>query len=434
MASFLQLFSIHSFSYLFCSFLISYQCDEHRPSCVNCTTSERICSYPDVVRSSTTPSTSSSLSVPPVPQAVISDTAHGSMSSSAASPAPSQALNNSVHSLTPSVVGNSPFEEAVVQQPINQGDVNVIHLELLYHMLTKFFEAFGGGRGHPETLYDVIMPTAFATPYFMHELLAISALHMSTLRPNQRDFYEHQAVELQTVALSLYNQAQEDLTAENCLPMFLFSSFLGNNLLFTTFSRHHDDFNSLLDDFMCYLQVHRGVRVVTNHSWDLLRTTAHKFLFLDEDYDLPPIGESVGQECNGLRRLLESADLSPASISTCQEAVNQLQWTFDGQKSGKVTSGLVFAWPILISASFIDLLKQRRPEALAVLAHYAVLLHYNRDIWIFNNAGRCLIESITRHLGGYWEKWLAWPNTVLDMECAPTAQNSSTPAASSSRS
>jgi len=369
--------------------------------------------------------------VPSVAHAVVSDTARGSMSSSAASPAPSQALNHSVHSLTPSVVGNSPFEEGVVQQPINQGNVNVIHLELFYHVLSKTFPGFGGGRGHPESLYDVIMPTAFASPYFMHELLAISALHISTLRPNQREFYEHQAVELQTVALSLYNQAQQDLTAENCLPMFLFSAFLGKNLLFTTFARHHNDFNSLLDDFMGYLQVHRGVRVVTNHSWDLLSTTALKFLILEEDYELPPIGESVGQECDGLRRLLENADLSPASINTCQEAVNQLQWTFDGQKSGKVTTGVIFAWPVIISADFLDLLKQRRPEALAVLAHYAVLLHYHREIWIFNNAGRHLIESITQYLGRYWEKWLAWPNTVLDMEYAPTAQNSSTPSSRS---
>lgn len=66
-----------------------------------------------------------------------------------------------------------------------------------------------------------------------------------------------------------------------------------------------------------------------------------------------------------------------------------------------------------MSSEYILLLRQRRPEALAVLTYYAVLLHYAKDHWLVHDFGKFLIDSISDHLGEFWSDWLDWPRSVL---------------------
>lgn len=134
-------------------------------------------------------------------------------------------------------------------------------------------------------------------------------------------------------------------------------------------------------------------------------------------------GQSGRNECAELQVHMQAADLSQASINACLEAIERLQWAFDrfnvqprnqeGGEEGEDNSELIFSWPITITAEFTELLLQRKPEALAVLAHYAVLLYWKRDMWVIGDGGRWLIESITRYLGAFWSKWLSLPLAVL---------------------
>ena len=75
--------------------------------------------------------------------------------------------------------------------------------------------------------------------------------------------------------------------------------------------------------------------------------------------------------------------------------------------------GAVIAWPVMIPEEYIHALHMRRPEALVILAHYAVLLHKYRQLWIFGDGGRFLIESICDFFGADWEGWLEWPMEAL---------------------
>lgn len=70
-------------------------------------------------------------------------------------------------------------------------------------------------------------------------------------------------------------------------------------------------------------------------------------------------------------------------------------------------------WPVTIPVGYIELLAQRRPEALVVLAHWAVLLIHHRELWFVGNSGVFIIESVSKHLGRYWEPWLEWPRSQL---------------------
>lgn len=119
-----------------------------------------------------------------------------------------------------------------------------------------------------------------------------------------------------------------------------------------------------------------------------------------------------------LHGLLRDADMGPESEQACREAVETLQLVYQSESSTEGPSsekapGSIWTWPVLLSAVFADLLMKRRPEALIILCHYAVLLHRRRRIWLVRNAGQMLISEITRFLGTYWLDWLDWPNQML---------------------
>ena len=293
--------------------------------------------------------------------------------------------------------------------------VNLLHLELLYHMFTVTYSTFRPDTDISGQDKDVAMKYALSAPSLMHQLLAISALHLSTLRPQQRDFYRSLATELQTSGLTLFNNLPGVYVSENPEQALLYSSFLGIQVQYETLLYRPTDFSHFVEQFVNYLRLHRGVYTIVKGSWMRIKESNIGALMSSGNTEHDPV--NPGLECETLRSLLPLADLSQRSIEACQEAVKHLQWIFDsmGAKNTRNHGGtdLIFAWPIMISPEFTDLLMQCRPEALAILAHYAVLIDRRRYLWIINDGGRYLISAITRHLGSYWQQWLALPNSVL---------------------
>lgn len=207
------------------------------------------------------------------------------------------------------------------------------HLEFLCHFCTETWKDFGTEKTTIVTSFEAVRKFAFAAPYLMHEVLAIGALHLSILRPTQRDFYRYYAAGLQTRALSLFNSTNLDVTATDCVLVFLFSSFLGIHVLCDTLAYHDDnDLGTILDRFTHHLDLHRGVRAVTSRSWHLLRETDLRPIIQAAEA-LPAMGEGIGPECEGLKMLIKSGDLGPNSITAYQLAIDRLQWVFDAQRS-----------------------------------------------------------------------------------------------------
>ena len=295
---------------------------------------------------------------------------------------------------------------------VSGGAANMLHMELFYHALNEKALYIGAGQSYAQIMTDLVVPPALSHPFLMNELLALSALHLATVQPNRQQQLETVAEELQTSALSSFNQTCHQVTPSTCLPMFVFSSLIGNHVFYTTFKSHSENFHLFLEEFVKYMQLHRGVRSVISNNWEQLRELTAKALMLEDDSDLPTPGKPEGNECDSLRHLLDTADIGQGTRDTYMKAVDSLQWGFDAQRVRNVV-GLAFAWPIQISTEYLDLLKQRRPEALAILAYYAVLLHSHRNAWLVGGAGRYIIESISGYLGTYWENWLTWPIAAL---------------------
>lgn len=301
------------------------------------------------------------------------------------------------------------------------------HLGLLHHFETQMLKyddmpVFSTPGADQKAAVDALMKSAVSEPYLMDELLACSALHLSTIMSDAAEKQRclHQAAQLQTRALTQFNTACPSVSDENCITMFLFSGLLGLHTLFDTTSFQHD-FTQFLEKVIQFISLHRGIRSITSQSWHIIGQTEVRHIvnpMTTIDAMDPRLVESAPSECDYLLTLLtDSSDsLSSMALNACRDAVRWLQWVIKQRRN--LTKSLLphvaMAWPTCISHDFLQMLRQRRPEALVVLAHWAVFLHQDRDFWVFGDSGRILIESTRKSLGSYWDDWLTWPIAVLE--------------------
>ncbi|KAK3682408.1 hypothetical protein B0T22DRAFT_494126 [Podospora appendiculata] len=371
------------------------KCDETHPVCIGCSLAGLKCPF--------------SSSVP-------------------ALPLPSTARS----SLAPSTTASSfsilfPPSPSPVPHPSPQQDdaracerYSLLHFELLHQYKSLWGKTMGLSSPDAETFVQLATQEAYATPFLMDELLALLAAPAFQVL-----LLPHEATRLQTRALGQFNAAQTDVSDNNCLVVFLFSTLLGQHVLFEAFSLQ-GDLEALLDKFVQCLGLHRGIAAIAGRSWPTLQTLMPfgRFGTHTRDRSLAATA-TAGSECAGLLEQLRGrSQLSAPARQACCAAVEVLQDMFDLQSApgSELQAGrriiAVQEWSVRVSGEYISLLAQRQPEALVVLAYYSVLLHHARDYWAVGNAGGFIIRSVGEYLGADWDEWLVWPNYMLHVSAA----------------
>lgn len=355
------------------------KCDEKRPICSNCISSQRHCEF-----------------LEPVP----TDQSRSVRSESAtASPA-----------VVSPAVTSSP-----AQEPSNNPEdapVNMLHVELVHALSSETMKSFNLSN----IPFQDILRYGIGVPYLMNELLSLSSLHLSIVRPGQRDFYRHHSTQLQSYALSSFNGSSSQINDTNYIATFLFAGILGLHMLCETLVYRDNDFEEFLDQFVQYVVLHYGVRTVAGGGrWQLLQQTALKPI-LDLGARIPSENQSLGPVCHVLLDRIKGLGHNDTTTKTYEQSIQALQsviTVIDNQVPGSNSLDVIVAWPILVPREYIDLLAQRKCEALVILAHFGAIVDTHKYSWVFCDGGKYLVDSITQYLGPQWEEWLHWPQQSL---------------------
>ncbi|KAH6612399.1 hypothetical protein C7974DRAFT_345921 [Boeremia exigua] len=389
------------------------KCDETQPACTKCLNESRVCIYQSPFRrvACRSPSTTSDTVTEP------SDTA-------ALSATPSDGLVSQVP--TPSLSTASAFyptPSGTAEYGSSDAPLNMRHIELFSHFVFETVPSLDETNSIDREHARFLMPVALSEPYVVHQLLALSAMHMGHTHAGESKRHREEAKTLQTQAVCLFNDSHLEVTMETCAPMLIFSSFLGLHALAEVTAALEAGTSGILDRFVTYINLHRGVRAITAQSWQFLKHSSISSILSRAERSLNDASSSKHEQAvivsDHLHALLENSDMSSTPASACREAVSQLILVYQTEPvPGELPthgqpSGLIWAWPVLLSGGFADLLLMRRPEALVILCHYAVLLHRRRHMWLVGNVGQILIKEISTFLGSFWKEWLEWPNEMM---------------------
>ncbi|EAT79731.2 hypothetical protein SNOG_12931 [Parastagonospora nodorum SN15] len=292
-------------------------------------------------------------------------------------------------------------------------------MDLLIHV-AQDSDMFNLGTGVENYNYSGLslgLREANKTPYLLHAILAFSAQHLACLRPERAAHYLHQAVSLQTRAISLFNASWTAVDESNCVAVLLFSSVLGHHFLAETLSkRHPDGLDAFIEHYVQCINMHRGIFVIAYSAWPLLmKSDLEPMLSMSHAFTLR---EPVGKDCHSLHNLINrSPDLSEDEKMATRTAINYLQLGFDvGGADVGLCQGqhqMIYNWAMLVPPMFTALLESKRPEALVVMAYYAVLLHRGKELWQVGDAGVYIFDLIWNDLGPEWEEFLKYPREKI---------------------
>ncbi|KAJ4024624.1 hypothetical protein NW752_003188 [Fusarium irregulare] len=233
-------------------------------------------------------------------------------------------------------------------------------------------------------------------------------MHLRTVENLMADSYLQTATHLRRRALRGFNQHIDDNSETNSTSQFFFASLLALHYLAETVTDLGDrNFAVSLDCTLNYFRLHRGARIMGERANASFSTSPVAQWMIDASREGLEEAKTNSQGYTILTSMLEISELNEDSRKACGEAVDALNFVkrkVGGPNGWGVHS--MMAWSNLIPWRFLTLLEKYIPEALVILAHYAVLMHRFRTFWCFNDLGKRLVDGISGALAGYWASWL----------------------------
>lgn len=309
----------------------------------------------------------------------------------------------------------------------SEDSCNLQDLELMMNWCTKTYQSMARD-GTAGSLWQKNIPQlSLRFPSLRHGLLSLSALQLagSTRNSGRRWKYLLAAREHHAEALhGIHPDGDEELSQSQCDAAFALCCVLlvwsfGYCLIHD--SVEEDEKPNVLDEFLEVFDLTRWLvrammttmeRVAGGELWHLVRPAAVR-------PTMPNMSRLVVQEMHR-RNEAEAAgdptherDVYKATIEHLSDCLEQLM-------NGGEPKDFAFCWTFRIPGRFQDLVRERQPFALVVLAHYAVNLHHLRDSWWMGNWGSRILKEIIDILEPEWRELISWPIDATGC-CLPEA-------------
>lgn len=302
--------------------------------------------------------------------------------------------------------------------------INLNHMELLIHLTTNRAMIFNLGDNNEigNSGVSIGLDRSLEYPYLLYQLLAFSARHLAFLHPERSSSYLHRAVTLQTRAISIFNASRAHVNQSNCVAIVLFSITLGHHLLADTLSkREPGGLEAFMSHYLQCADIHRGIFTIARTAWPLLMESELQVIMLRSSGYTSRTPS--GPHCEKVTELITSSEgLTQGDRSACLEALRYLQLGFDAMLAPEETQEehlryqMCFLWTVLVPPEFTKLLAVYQPEALVLLAYYALLLHHGSNMWQVGSAGKYIMSLIAGYLGPQWDRWLEYPVRSMEQQ------------------
>jgi len=258
---------------------------------------------------------------------------------------------------------------------------------------------------------------AIATPYLMHELLAVHGLRLFAHDTTRRDLMTR-ALFHQSEALRLVQPHLIATTRGDSLALFLFTTYAAVcGLAEPALCGIHNDSLDPLEKMLRDFQLSRGIVLLVEPIWSEL---PHTWVWpvirsqIEAGSDLVPRAQDV-PNYTYLRCLAFGSESGP-SRKACLKA---LEFTLNSislvqqRRDDCMSRRLVTSWPIETGTEFHALLTERRPVSLVILAYYAVLLKLGTGLWWIGKWPEALLDHISAILSEEWAEFLKWPKMIV---------------------
>ena len=287
----------------------------------------------------------------------------------------------------------------------------ITDLELMHHYTTVTYTTIPTPSHTEHVLRDDIPRLGIRFPYLMHQLLAVSSLHIAYLSPEPQTSKKylmcasyHQSIAIGGIRTTL----SKPIAQGTSHALFVASAFLMVGTFAT--NRVSDSGYCPMDGILETFSVVRGIRAIREATYKELQRN-----LVDDLFGAQPLnkaGESmrlVEEQLSSLRaqitadeRLGEELQLALCSGVDLLRASTGKTPTIMARKE----LGVVFGWPWTVSEELLEFLRARHPAALTVFLYYCIILQtLEAEYWFLDGwsvrLGRVIATSLR---GSQWEE------------------------------
>ncbi|KAK6007487.1 hypothetical protein QM012_004301 [Aureobasidium pullulans] len=244
--------------------------------------------------------------------------------------------------------------------------------------------------------------------------MALSALHLYSKDRSRSELFDR-ACFLQGVAIQLVQPVIANLRQEDSLAALMFSSHTSAfGLAEYMLNPHHDDTDPIDKIVECF-QLSRGIKLVVSPHWPYLSQTWLNKLFNSESSNEDRIRASLASEFptySVVRSLAfgqEDADRRKCCLETIEDIFTFIGASSHHPQDYPTAAHLIDQWAVKLPVVFKDMLIERKPIALIILAYWAVLTSINPRPWHLRGLAEVLIARIEDIIGDEWAEFLRWP-------------------------
>ncbi|KAI5248456.1 hypothetical protein E4T42_05643 [Aureobasidium subglaciale] len=289
----------------------------------------------------------------------------------------------------------------------------ITELSLMHNWSTKAYRTLCQHSDETHLWQMVVPELALGHEYLLDALLALSARQLVIDASMKGSTWDRAALEYQNKALTGFQLVLGDVNLSNCEAVFACSILI---MVFSMAQSHIEGKNHLSDAILDILELRQflsGIGLVKNEYLDYLRLTSFGALFtphtptqIESDDStgvlLPDMCRSRLMPVTGLTcaRMVESTlehlrrDIpDDASAKSYSDAISCLQQAMQMYCTGGIFSGIMI-WPVTLGDNIIHVFENREPLALAILAHYGIIIHLLRDRWWARSSGKRLVSTI----------------------------------------
>jgi hypothetical protein len=324
---------------------------------------------------------------------------------------------------TPSQVAADPFQQPDLVSTKTTTELDITDLRLMHHFTSVVaLDLANDQTPEARAVWQVhAVKLGFKHHFLLRGILAISAFHLGFLHPERKAEYAVIGSSHQSIGLTEFQATLPHVNGNNCHALFAFSCLI---IVLAFASSTKDKARDLNSEVLHWFYLLRGANIVLNMHSETIRcsflkplvdemahienTAAYRFPHTEQITKLFRICNSKGQD-------QESAQAYDLAIHSLLSTFIQVSLLRD---RGHGTVLATFVWPINLSPRFLDLLEEKQPEAIIILAHYCVLIYWSESVevnetWFIMGWAKYMLETIREIVPESWQEYLQWPQAMI---------------------
>lgn len=320
----------------------------------------------------------------------------------------------------PRVPGPTVITPLLQQQLQTKHNLDRTDQILLQHYFDSAHKSFVTNKQTESIWLQLVPQLAYKNEFLLHGILACAALHMAYLDSDQRQ-YAIRACVHQEMAIPSFREAIGSPTEQNCDAILAFAYFLvvysfatdgesshNSLLLINDYSDGKGKQTLIIPQWLHFIRV--GCYMLRD-VWDKVQNGPASVLAMAWEVAVDVGGSELPYLGHFIALVPDDSSWSEESVSVYHASAVQLAKSFAfmdkiGMDSGVSTWTILGMWPVTVDDGYIDLLYERHPGALILLAYYCIILKEMQQRWYFAGRAAKLMTTIVDLLDARWKLYI----------------------------